>query len=37
MRETASRLFGELQKQESRERKSGQRTPSAQPTIILAP
>ena len=37
MRETASRLFGELQKQESRERKSGQRTPSAQPTIIPAP
>lgn len=37
MRETASRLFGELQKQASRERKSGQRTPSAQPTIIPAP
>ena len=37
MRENASRLFRELQKQESGERKSGQKTPSAQPTIIPAP
>ena len=37
MRETASRLFSELQKQESRERRSGQRTPSTQPTIVPAP
>ncbi len=36
-REAASRLFGELEKRESRERKSGQRTPSAQPTIVPAP
>ena len=37
MRETASRLFRDMQKRESEERKSGQRTPSAQPTIIPAP
>ena len=37
MRETASRLFRDMQKSESEERKSGQRTPSAQPTIIPAP
>ena len=37
MRENASRLFRELQKQESGERKSGRKTPSAQPTIIPAP
>ena len=35
-REAASRLFGELEKQESRERKSGQKKPSAQPTIVPA-
>lgn len=37
MRETASRLFRDMQKRESEERRSGQRTPSAQPTIIPAP
>ena len=37
MRETASRLFRDMQKRESEERKSGQRTSSAQPTIIPAP
>lgn len=37
MRETASRLYRDMQKRESEERKSGQRTPSAQPTIIPAP
>ncbi|MEE2947123.1 MAG: hypothetical protein VX392_02280 [Verrucomicrobiota bacterium] len=37
MRETASRLFRDLQKQESRERKSGQRAPIGQPTIVPAP
>jgi len=37
MRETASRLFRDMQKRESEERKSSQRTPSAQPTIIPAP
>ena len=37
MRETASRLFRDMQKRESEERKSGQRTPSAQPTVIPAP
>ena len=37
MRETASRLFRVMQKRESEERRSGQRTPSAQPTIIPAP
>ena len=37
MRENDSRLFRELQKQESGERKSGRKTPSAQPTIIPAP
>jgi len=37
MRETASRLFRDLQKQESRERKFGQRTPIGQPTIVPAP
>ena len=35
-REAASRLFGELEKQESRERKSSQKKPSAQPTIVPA-
>ena len=35
-REAASRLFGELEKQERRERKSGQKKPSAQPTIVPA-
>jgi hypothetical protein len=35
-REAASRLFGELEKQESREGKSGQKKPSAQPTIVPA-
>ena len=37
MRETASRLFRDMQKRESEQRRSGQRTPSAQPTIIPAP
>ncbi len=37
MRETASRLFRDMQKRESEERRSGQRTPSGQPTIIPAP
>ena len=37
MRETASRLFRDMQKRESEERKSGQRTSIAQPTIIPAP
>jgi len=37
MRETASRLFRDMQKRESEERRSGQGTPSAQPTIIPAP
>ena len=37
MRETASRLFRDLQKQESRERKFGERTPIGQPTIVPAP
>jgi hypothetical protein len=37
MRETASRLFRDMQKRESEERRSGQRTPSRQPTIVPAP
>ena len=37
MRETASRLFRDMQKRESEERRSGQRTPSGQPTIVPAP
>ena len=37
MMETASRLFRDMQKRESEERRSGQRTPSGQPTIIPAP
>ena len=37
MRETASRLFRDMQKRESEERRSGQKTPSGQPTIVPAP
>ena len=37
MRETASRLFRDMQKRESEERRSGQRTPSRKPTVIPAP
>ena len=37
MRDAASRLFRDMQKRESEERRSGQGTPSAQPTIIPAP
>ena len=37
MRETASRLFRDMQKRESEQRRSGQRTPSKQPTIVPAP
>jgi hypothetical protein len=37
IRETASRLFRDMQKRESEERRSGQRTPTARPTIVPAP
>ena len=37
MRETASRLFRDMQKRESEERRSGQRTPSRQPPVVPAP
>ena len=37
MRDAASRLFRDMQKRESEQRRSGQRTPSRQPTIIPAP
>ena len=37
MRDAASRLFRDMQKRESEERRSGQRTPSRQPTIVPAP
>ncbi len=37
IRETASRLFRDMQKRESEERRSGQRTPSRQPTVVPAP
>ena len=37
MRDAASRLFRDMQKRESEERRSGQRTPSGQPTIVPAP
>ena len=37
MRDAASRLFRDMQKRESEQRRSGQRTPSKQPTIIPAP
>jgi hypothetical protein len=37
MRDTASRLFRDMQKRESEKRRSGQRTPSGQPTIVPAP
>jgi hypothetical protein len=37
MRDAASRLFRDMQKRESEQRRSGQRTPSRQPTIVPAP
>jgi len=37
MRDAASRLFRDMQKRESEERRSGQRTPSRQPTVVPAP
>jgi len=37
MRDTASRLFRDMQKRESEKRRSGQRAPSGQPTIVPAP
>ncbi len=37
MRDAASRLFRDMQKRESEQRRSGQRTPSKQPTIVPAP
>jgi len=37
MRDTASRLFRDMQKRESEKRRSGQRTSSGQPTIVPAP
>ena len=37
MRDAASRLFRDMQKRESEQRRSGQRTPIAQPTIVPAP
>ena len=37
MRGAASRLFRDMQKRESEQRRSGQRTPSGQPTIVPAP
>ena len=37
MRDAASRLFRDMQKRESEERSSDQRTPSRQPTVVPAP
>ena len=37
MRDAASRLFRDMQKRESEQRRSGQRTPSRQPTVVPAP